>query len=281
MQKVQVLLQPTEIATQAEYGDSRLTGSTEGKRSSDSSISTCASCCTRARSTHRQRADVVGAEDDVDPRSPLRDDGAVLLGQAAADGDLHARMRVLHRQQVAYMSKENDALDKLSPRHIPPRRRDDAGRRPGRKPHGLEPTTADHASRNFHENPYRMNELFLEAQQQVSNTPMIFSSRRAIAERFGSGSQLAQQARTFFGPNGLYNGIAQFIVARDQEGQRDHLGGANLGEDTLAGPAGDQRNGQLLRLRRLHLPGGGRSSARQQQASRRRCHAQLGLRSDP
>ena len=83
-------------------------------------------------------------------------------------------------------------------------------------------------------NPYRMNELFLEAQQQVSNTPMIFSSAEAVAERFGSGSQLAQQARTFFGPNGLYNGIAQFIVARDPEGQRDHLGGANLGEDTLA-----------------------------------------------
>ena len=40
MQNVQVLLQPTEIATHAEYGDSRLVGSTEGNRSSDSAIST-------------------------------------------------------------------------------------------------------------------------------------------------------------------------------------------------------------------------------------------------
>jgi hypothetical protein len=42
MQNVHVLLQPTEIATQAEYGDSRLAGSTEGNRSSDSAISTWA-----------------------------------------------------------------------------------------------------------------------------------------------------------------------------------------------------------------------------------------------
>ena len=42
MQKVQVLLQPTEMATQAEYGDSRVAGSTDGKRSSDSRISTWA-----------------------------------------------------------------------------------------------------------------------------------------------------------------------------------------------------------------------------------------------
>ena len=51
MQNVQVLLQPTEMATHAAYGDSRRTGSTEGNRSSDSAISTCASACTRARSS--------------------------------------------------------------------------------------------------------------------------------------------------------------------------------------------------------------------------------------
>jgi hypothetical protein len=51
MQKVQVLLQPTEIETQAAYADSRRVGSVEGKASSDSLISSCASSCTRARSS--------------------------------------------------------------------------------------------------------------------------------------------------------------------------------------------------------------------------------------
>ena len=51
MQKVQVLLQPTETETQAAYADSRRVGSVEGKTSSDSRISTCASCWTRARSS--------------------------------------------------------------------------------------------------------------------------------------------------------------------------------------------------------------------------------------
>ena len=47
-----------------------------------------------------QRADVVRAEHHVDPRGPVRDHGAVLLRQAAADGDLHAGVSVLDRQQV-------------------------------------------------------------------------------------------------------------------------------------------------------------------------------------
>lgn len=51
MQNVQVLLQPTEIETQAAYADSRRVGSVEGKASSDSAISICASSCTRARSS--------------------------------------------------------------------------------------------------------------------------------------------------------------------------------------------------------------------------------------
>ena len=38
---------------------------------------------------HRQRADVVGAEDHVHPGRLADDVAAVLLGQAAADGDLH------------------------------------------------------------------------------------------------------------------------------------------------------------------------------------------------
>ena len=89
-----MLLQPTEIETQAAYADSRLVGSVEGKTSSDSRISTCASSWhARALEQRRQRADVVGAEDDVDPRRPVGDGLAVLLRQAAADGDLHARVR--------------------------------------------------------------------------------------------------------------------------------------------------------------------------------------------
>ena len=51
MQNVQVLLHPTEIDTHAAYADSRLVGSVDGNTSSDSRISTCASCCTRARSS--------------------------------------------------------------------------------------------------------------------------------------------------------------------------------------------------------------------------------------
>jgi hypothetical protein len=50
MQNVHVLLQPTLIATQAAYADSRRVGSVDGNTSSDSRISTCACCATRARS---------------------------------------------------------------------------------------------------------------------------------------------------------------------------------------------------------------------------------------
>ena len=51
MQNVQVLLQPTEIDTQAAYGDSRRVGSVDGKTSRDSRISICASLLCRARSS--------------------------------------------------------------------------------------------------------------------------------------------------------------------------------------------------------------------------------------
>ena len=49
----------------------------------------------------RQRADVVGAEHDVHPRRPAQHRVAVLLGQATADGDLHVRIGLLARRQVA------------------------------------------------------------------------------------------------------------------------------------------------------------------------------------
>ena len=49
----------------------------------------------------RQRAEVVGAEDDVDPRRPLDDGAPVLLGQAPADGDLHVGVAQLGGAQLA------------------------------------------------------------------------------------------------------------------------------------------------------------------------------------
>ena len=51
MQNVHVLLHPTEMETHAAYADSRRVGRVEGNTSSDSRISTCASACTRARSS--------------------------------------------------------------------------------------------------------------------------------------------------------------------------------------------------------------------------------------
>ncbi len=102
MQKVQVLLQPTEMETQAAYALSRRVGSVDGNASSDSAISTCASSCTRARSRRTGKlADVVRTEDDVHPGRLLHHGVAVLLGQAAADGDLHPGALRLHRREAA------------------------------------------------------------------------------------------------------------------------------------------------------------------------------------
>jgi hypothetical protein len=71
MQKVQVLSHPTEMLTQAEDADSRRAGSVDGKTSSDSTqLDLRLLLDARALEQHRQRADVVGAEDDVDPRAP-------------------------------------------------------------------------------------------------------------------------------------------------------------------------------------------------------------------
>ena len=60
----------------------------------------------RALEQRRQRAHVVGAEDDVDPRRPAGDLAAVLLREAPADGDLHARAGGLDRGQVAEVAVE-------------------------------------------------------------------------------------------------------------------------------------------------------------------------------
>ena len=64
------------------------------------------SLCAGPLQQHRQRADVVGAEDHVDPRRPADDLAPVLLRQAAADGDLHARVGVLDRAQMPEVAVE-------------------------------------------------------------------------------------------------------------------------------------------------------------------------------
>ncbi len=53
-----------------------------------------------------ERAHVVGAEDDVDPRGLLEDDVLVFLGEAAADGDLHPGVPPLHGGQVPQVAVE-------------------------------------------------------------------------------------------------------------------------------------------------------------------------------
>src|SRR5699024_8040904 len=54
----------------------------------------------------RQRADVVGAEDDVHPGGALDDRGAVLLRQAPTDGDLQIGVGQLRRAQLAQVAVE-------------------------------------------------------------------------------------------------------------------------------------------------------------------------------
>ena len=55
---------------------------------------------------YRQGADVVGTEDDVDPRRPAHDLAAVLLRQAPADRDLHAGVGLLGGAQVTEVAVE-------------------------------------------------------------------------------------------------------------------------------------------------------------------------------
>ena len=60
----------------------------------------------RALQQARKRPHVVGAEDDVDPRCLVEDRVLVHLGEAAADGDLHALVLVLAGLQVAERAVE-------------------------------------------------------------------------------------------------------------------------------------------------------------------------------
>ncbi len=107
MQNVQVLLQPTLTDTQAAYADSRRVGSVRREdleRLEDLDLRLVVD--PRALEQRRQAADVVGAEDHVDPRRLLGDGRAVLLRQAAADRDLHAGPRGLLRREVAEVAVE-------------------------------------------------------------------------------------------------------------------------------------------------------------------------------
>ena len=107
MQNVQVLLQPTEIETHAAYAESRRVGRVEGKRLERlEDLDLGALVVARPVQQGREAADVVGAEDDVDPRRPLDDGGAVLLGHAPADGDLHVGVVRLGRAQLAEVAVE-------------------------------------------------------------------------------------------------------------------------------------------------------------------------------
>ena len=101
MQKVQVLLQPTLIETHAAYAESRRVGRLEGKVCSASLISTCASCSTRARSSSTGSEPMLCVPNTTSTQGARSQDRVlVLLGQAAAYGDLHARVRLLRRQQI-------------------------------------------------------------------------------------------------------------------------------------------------------------------------------------
>ncbi len=102
MQNVQVLLQPTLIETHAAYADSRRVGSVDGKTSSDSRISTCASPLWRARSSKvgsdpmlwvPKTTSTHGARRAISPRS--------FCARHPPDGDLHAGPRGLGRGEVA------------------------------------------------------------------------------------------------------------------------------------------------------------------------------------
>ncbi len=93
--------------TQPEYTESRLVGRVEGKdvqgfEDLELGFVVVAGPVQQCR----QGADVVRAEDGVHPRRLLQDGFAVLLGQAAADGDLHARVGCLDRRQHAEVAVE-------------------------------------------------------------------------------------------------------------------------------------------------------------------------------
>ena len=59
-----------------------------------------------AAQQRREHVDVVRAEHGIDPRGLLDDAVAHLLGEAAADRDLHARARSLDRSELAEITEK-------------------------------------------------------------------------------------------------------------------------------------------------------------------------------
>ena len=107
MQNVQVLLHPTRDRDPG--GVRRLAPGRQGRREHVQRLEDLdlrLVVVARPLEQHRQRPDVVRAEDDVDPRRPAGDLAAVLLRQAAPDGDLHARAGRLDRGQLAEVAVE-------------------------------------------------------------------------------------------------------------------------------------------------------------------------------
>ena len=101
MQNVQVLLQPTEIDTHAAKALSRRED-LEGFLDLDGGRAVMLG----ATQERREHVNVVRAEDRVHPRGLLDDAVTHLLGEAAADGNLHAGTRTLDGSQLAKVAKE-------------------------------------------------------------------------------------------------------------------------------------------------------------------------------
>ena len=107
MQNAHELSHPIWMVTQPAQGTSRRTGSADGNVSWSSATAASRISMIDRPSTldcsMQQRGGpvhVVGAEHDVDVAGPLQDGVPVLLGQAAADDDLHPGLLVLDRLQV-------------------------------------------------------------------------------------------------------------------------------------------------------------------------------------
>ena len=83
--------------------------------------------------------------------------------------------------------------------------------------------------------PYALNQVSFQWDQRTPTVPLVFPNLTAVEDFYGTNSPQATQAKAFFGPNGVYNNTgAQFITVRVGLGQRCHLIGGNLYNDTLA-----------------------------------------------
>jgi hypothetical protein len=84
--------------------------------------------------------------------------------------------------------------------------------------------------------PYALNRMIIDWQNIVpEGMALAFHSVQEVQNYFGVGSTEDMESRTFFGPNDVYGlAGATLYVTRDPLGQRPHILGANLYNDTLA-----------------------------------------------